>query len=332
LKYKGLGVKGGGRVYLTGNIGEIQPFEFLENLAPEDWVVYELSSFQLQDLDKSPHIGVVLMVTEEHLDYHKDATEYRQAKTAVVKFQNAGDFAVINADFPGSLEAGGQGLGQKFYFSRKTELEKGCFVSNGNIVAKGLPFSNFQFPTSRLQLRGEHNYENVCAAVLASLAAGADAESVAATLKNFRGLRHRLQLAAEKDGTAFYNDSFSTVPETAIAAINSFYEPEIVILGGSSKHSDFSELGRTICGRDNIKGAILIGDEAPRIKEAIEAAGTFRGRLLEGARDMAEIFSQIRTLAKPGDVVLLSPACASFGMFKNYKDRGEQFIKAAEAW
>jgi len=313
------------QTYLTGNIGQVQPLEILDDLRQDDWVIYELSSFQLQDLERSPHIGVVLMTTSEHLDYHSDTEEYLQAKMPIVKYQSPDDFAVINADFHGSMEIGQQGNGEKYYFSRKGEVKKGCYVKDGQLIVKNVTIENFQFPISNFQLRGEHNLENISAAVIASALVGADENTIAKVVAEFKGLEHRLEFVAEKNGIKFYNDSFSTTPETAIAAIRSFSEPLIVILGGSSKNADFSELAKEFATAENIKALILVGQEAVRIKEAVGKVGRFKGHILEGARTMEEIFKQIKKYAKPGDVVLLSPACASFGMFKNYKDRGEQF-------
>jgi UDP-N-acetylmuramoylalanine--D-glutamate ligase len=310
--------------YLTGNIGEVQPFEILETLKPSDWIVYELSSFQLQDLEKSPHIGVALMVTSEHLDYHKDLNEYIEAKTTIVKYQKPNDFAVINADFSASKYIGSQGLGQKVYFSRQNNLEAGVFVLEGSIQVKNVCGQSFQFPVSNLKLRGKHNLENVCAATAAAVCAGSSEEAILTTIRNFKGLEHRLEFVVEKNGVQFYNDSFSTTPETAIAAINSFSEPLVLILGGSSKNSDFSELGKTIQNTKNIKAIILIGEEAEKLKAKIKN-NEQKFQLLEGAINMANIFDQIKSVVKKGDAVLLSPACASFDMFKNYKDRGEQF-------
>jgi UDP-N-acetylmuramoylalanine--D-glutamate ligase len=338
--------------YLTGNIGKIQSLEILDYLMPEDWVVYELSSFQLQDLDRSPHIGVVLMVTQEHLDYHASQEEYVEAKSAITKFQTAHDTAVINADFESSIKIGKLGKGKKLYYTRKINIPDfdgrpfgktqggsecnrtsrqnreseqfslDCFVTDNQII---ITEPNFQFPIPDLQLKGRHNLENVCAAILAARRAGASDEVIKKAIMNFKGLEHRLEFVDEKNGIKFYNDSFSTTPETAIAAIKAFTEPEILILGGSSKHADFTDLGRTITGSKNIKAVILIGQEAGGIKSAIQNAGRYQGKIFEGAKNMGEIFDQIKSISEKGNVVVLSPACASFDMFKNYEDRGEQF-------
>lgn len=312
-----------GRIYLTGNIGKVQPLEFLDQLTENDWVVYELSSFQLQDLRHSPHIGVVLMVTSEHLDYHRDVEEYVNAKSAIVKFQTIDDFSIVNQDFENSRYIGMLGQGKKEYFS--TQVSADCYADGGAILFKGQEVVK----VDELQLRGRHNLQNVCASILAAQAAGVDMEIAKQVITSFKGLEHRLEFVAEKNGVKFYNDSFSTTPETAIAAIQSFTEPEIVILGGSSKNSDFAELSKVISGTENIKALILIGQEAGRIKKLIDTAGGTTAKVLTGAVNMDQIFAQVKSVASSGDIVLLSPACASFDMFKSYVDRGERFKELA---
>ena len=172
---------------------------------------------------------------------------------------------------------------------------------------------------------GSHNLENVCAAVLAANLAGCDFKSIKKASLDFKGLPHRLEFAGEKGGIKFYDDSFSTTPETAIAAIESFKEPLVLILGGSSKNSNFSQLAKAVSRQKNIKTIILIGREAAKLKDCLLKTGKENFNIFEGAANMEDIFTQIKKTAKKGDVVLLSPACASFDMFKNYKDRGEQF-------
>ncbi len=327
-------------IYLTGNIGNIQPFEILDNLKPDDYIIYELSSFQLQDLHTSPHIAVVLMTTSEHLDYHKNLAEYVEAKSAITKFQNPDDFAIINADFPSSVSIGKQGQGQKLFFSRKKDLETGVFFKDDKIVVKNVLGQNLQLTTYNLQLKGQHNLENICASALVANCLNIDNATIIHVINNFKGLEHRLEFVAEKHGIKFYNDSFSTTPETAIAGISSFTEPLIVILGGSRKNSDFSELGKVINESKTIKAVILVGQEAKKIKDAVLSVvfppflkGGQEGlKIFEQAKTMKEIFEQINSVAESGDVVLLSPACASFDMFKNYKDRGEQFKEWVNLW
>ncbi|MCL4387094.1 UDP-N-acetylmuramoyl-L-alanine--D-glutamate ligase, partial [Patescibacteria group bacterium] len=180
--------------------------------------------------------------------------------------------------------------------------------------------------TDKILLPGKHNLENVCAAVMAARLAGVSKKNIAEVLKTFKGLEHRLELVRELNGVKYYDDSFSTTPETAIAAIKSFKNPEILILGGSSKGSDFTELGHVIFYSKNIKVIIGIGVEWERMKSQFPVS-EFQFPILEGAKNMNTIVAAAFRVAQPGDIVLLSPACASFDMFKNYKDRGEQFKK-----
>ncbi|MBI4098238.1 MAG: UDP-N-acetylmuramoyl-L-alanine--D-glutamate ligase [Candidatus Levybacteria bacterium] len=327
--------------YLGGNIG-VPPLEFLDKLNKDSWVVLELSSFQLIDFGKSPastrvasstrgwpHIAVVLMITSEHLDYHKDTTEYVEAKRNILNHQIASDFAVINRDYPASNESDIKISGKVYYVSREREVEEGCFARDGKIVIRKNGNDIEVIKTSELQLRGAHNFENVCAASMAAYLAGVSLESIRQVLKTFKGLEHRLELVAEINGVEYYNDSFSTVPETAIAAIQAFKNPEILMLGGSSKNSDFSELGSVISSADNIKAIIAIGEEWDRIKERIKNHES-RIMIIEGAKDMKTIVAAAAKIAQPGDVVLLSPACASFDKFTSYKDRGNQFKEEVE--
>lgn len=321
-------------VYLTGNIGQMQPLEILDKLQPNDWVVYELSSFQLQDLRRSPHIAVVLMVTSEHLDYHRTTAEYRQAKSAIARFQKAADSALINSDYAASKKIGSLGIGKKIYFSRKRAFGQACFIQNGYVCLKANNGGVSKLiKTDSVKLLGRHNLENVCAAALAASCAGASLTAIRQTLKNFRGLPHRLEALGERGGISFYDDSYSTAPEAAAAAIsalssNAANTPAgkiIPILGGSKKQSDFSRLITTIKRTKNLNALILIGQSAPILKKALLQKPKFKGKILLGAKTMKRVFKQIKQIARPGDTVVLTPGCASFDMFANCKSRGEQF-------
>jgi UDP-N-acetylmuramoylalanine--D-glutamate ligase len=312
-------------VYLGGNIGT-PPLDFLDQLTPESWAVLELSSFQLQDLHKSPHIAVMLMVTSEHLDYHKDISEYVEAKRNILAHQTPEDFAVLNRDYPASNESDVYTTGKVFYVSRERETDNSCFSFGNKITLRKNGSDEDVIQTSEIIIPGRHNLENICAAVMAAKLAGVGINTIAQVLKSFKGLEHRLELVATVGGVSYYNDSFSTIPESTIAAIEAFNQPEILILGGSSKGSDFTELGRVISEANNIKVIIGIGDEWEEIKSKIVNLKP-EVLLLEGATNMKTAVTAASKIARSGDVVLLSPGCASFGMFKNYKDRGEQFKK-----
>ncbi len=323
-------------VYLGGNIG-VPPLDFLDKLNAQSWVVLEMSSFQLQDLEKSPastrvasstrgwpHIAVVLMITSEHLDYHKDVYEYIDAKRNILKNQTASDFAIINRDYPASVESDIHTQGKVYLVSREREVGKGCFALGNQVILRVKGNSIPVIDTRELLLRGDHNHENVCSAVMTAYLAGVKLGTMTKVLQSFKGLEHRLELVDTINGVEYFNDSFSTTPETAIAAIQAFKEPEILILGGSSKNSDFKELGEVIGSSENIKAIIGIGVEWGRIKAEIKNVRP-ETLIIEGAKSMNQIVLAASKVAVPGDVVLLTPACASFDMFKNYKDRGQQF-------
>jgi len=311
-------------VFLAGNVG--QPMlSLLPRIKKGDWVVLELSSFQLQDLEQSPQIAVVLFIASEHLDYHQDQKEYIEAKANIVCHQKESDIAVLNADDLTSSSFASLTPAKIFCFSRKKKIN-GAFIQNREIYL----FQEKLGSVDNLQLLGEHNWDNVCAAVLASSLTGATLESIKETIFSFKGLEHRLEYVRIINNIAFYNDSFSTTPETAIAAIKSFKKPLVLIAGGSEKGSDYSQLGQEIT-KSTVKTLILIGQMAEKIKKAVLTAG-FQGEILfRPSEKMKEIVQLALDKANPGEIILLSPACASFDMFENYKDRGQQFKKYAQA-
>ncbi|SRR6266568_2491475 len=311
--------------HLGGNIG-VAPLTFLDQLQPSSIVVLELSSFQLQDMTRSPHIGVMLMITSEHLDHHETLEEYVDAKRNLLRFQTQDDFAVVNRDYPASNESDVETNGKVFYISRERETNDGCFAFQGSVVVRRNDNDDEIIKTAEIALPGRHNLENVCAAVMAARLAEVSTKYIVHVLKTFTGLPHRLELVAEKKGVQYFDDSFSTTPETAIAAIESFDQPKILILGGSSKGSDFTRLGKVIRESDSIKAIIGFGDEWEEIKASFGNL-TKQVLFIEGATNMQQIVKAVVKIAQKGDVVLLSPACASFDLFKDYKDRGEQFKK-----
>ncbi|MFA5197509.1 MAG: UDP-N-acetylmuramoyl-L-alanine--D-glutamate ligase [Patescibacteria group bacterium] len=316
--------RSGKNVYLGGNIG-LPAITFLDKLSEQSLVILELSSFQLQSLQKSPKIAVVLNVTKDHLDYHHDVNEYREAKKNIVKFQTKSDYSIINADYPVLNSFIATSKGEILLFS-KEKAANGCYIDKqDNIILQTKAGPVMTLNINKLLLRGKHNLENVTAAILASYVAGADINSIQKVVKNFHGLEHRLELVSKKNGVAYYNDSFSTTPETAIAAIKSFNEPIVLILGGSYKGSDYAKLGYEI-EKSKVKALILIGEMAAEISKNISTK--FIGKRVFSLTKMEEMVKTAAELSKRGDVVLLSPACASFGLFENYKDRGNQFKEA----
>ncbi len=313
-------------VFLGGNIG-VPAISFLDQIKKDSLVVLELSSYQLQSLEQSPQIAVVLNVTQDHLDYHQTVNEYQDAKKSIVRYQNRNEVAIINADYEPMADFIKIAKGETLLYSTK-KATNGCYVdSQDNIILMTAAGPIAIARVDELLLRGRHNLENVMPAILASLALGVEIKVIQKSLKSFKGLEHRLELVGSVNKVTFYNDSFSTTPETAIAAIKSFTEPIILIAGGSSKKSNYHELGKVI-SKAKVKDLILIGETAEEIAKTIDQG--FRGRKIFGLTKMAQIVDQAYELSAPGDVVLLSPACASFGLFENYKDRGEQYKKCIE--
>ena len=313
-------------VYLAGNIG-YPVLELLPKLNKESIVVLELSSFQLIDLTRSPHISVVLNITTDHLDWHKDRKEYLEAKTNIVRHQKINDFVVLNYDYEDSKNFEKLTEAKKYFFSGKTQV-KGSYVSNKKLFFN---LNEEEFPlgeTGKLLLRGEHNWENISAAVCAAGIAKAKIETIRKTVFDFKGLEHRLELVREVGGVKFYNDSFSTNPQTSMAAIKSFEEPITLILGGSEKGLEYNELGKLISEKGNVKNVFLIGEIADKLDKSINQY-KFSGNVDNlGRLDMKDLVELCLKKTISGGVVVLSPGTASFDMFNDYKERGKKFKEA----
>lgn len=309
----------GKRVFLGGNIGR-SVFDFLPDLSPDDWVVLELSSFQLIDLHKSPHIAVCLMVVPEHLNWHADMAEYTDAKANLFKQQTATDTAIYFDQNEISKQIASHGQGNKIPYYTKP----GAYVNaqsqieiNGTIICD----------TADLKLLGKHNWQNACAAVTAAWQVAQNVEAIKSVLTTFTGLEHRLELVRELKGVKYYDDSFGTTPETAIVAVQAFTEPKVLIVGGSDKGVPFDDLADAIV-QNNVKHAITIGATGPAIATALRARGFTQ--ITEDLNTMPEMIQTASSLAEVGDIVLLSTGCASFGLFRDYKDRGDQFKQAVQ--
>ncbi|MEX0616541.1 MAG: UDP-N-acetylmuramoyl-L-alanine--D-glutamate ligase [Candidatus Woykebacteria bacterium] len=316
--------KAGKKVFIGGNIGTA-PLDFLEDVTEDSWVVLEISSFQLIDMQTSPYIAVVLMIASEHLDWHKSTEEYIKAKTSIVSHQTEQDFVVINVDHPISEGFAKLSKANKAFVSLFKEQNPGVYLKNEVVTRSFEGKVEEILPIKEVFLRGRHNLENITTAAAVSSLAGVSVQDIASVAREFKGLPHRLEFVREVSGVKYYDDSFSTTPETAIAAIRSFSEPLVIILGGSEKGSDYTDLGSVVRSAKNIKGVILIGETADKIESEITSISGFGGKIIKGPRTTQEIITTAKSLTQPGDIVLLSPACASFGLFVNYKDRGDQF-------
>jgi UDP-N-acetylmuramoylalanine--D-glutamate ligase len=308
----------GRHAFLGGNFG-ISPLDFLPQLTPKSWVVLELSSFQLFDLRHSPHIAVCLMVVPEHLNWHANFFDYTRAKANLFRHQNPQDYSIFYEPDSESRDIAAHGKGKMIpYFS-----PPGAHVNDKAIVID----HHIICDVADLKLLGQFNWQNACAAVTAMWQITKDVESMRHVLKTFAGLPHRLEFVRKIEGVKYYDDSFGTTPETCLVALESFEveEPKIVILGGADKGIPFDDLAKAV-KKNNVRKAILIGETAPKIQKALEKVGFTD--FVDGGQTMTHIVKVAHTAAKSGDVVLLSPACASFGMFRDYKDRAAQFVKA----
>ena len=265
-------------VFLGGNIGQ-PPLTFISELTPKSYVVLELSSFQLEDLTVSPATAVVLMITSDHLgsqsesnpNYHRSVEEYVNAKMNIVSHQKESDTAIFNADSDISRDFSFKTPAKVYFFSRKHATDPGTFIEEEAIYFSDNGLERVCL-VDAVSLRGAHNLENVCAAATVAKKLGVGNPVIQSVLETFRGLTHRLEFIAKVRGVDYYNDSFSTTPETAIAAIRSFSEPLILILGGSDKASDYTALGRVIRASKNIRAILLIGATANKIESSILAA------------------------------------------------------------
>ena len=314
--------KQGFDAYLGGNIGT-PSFEFLDKLTIQSWTVLELSSFQLQDLKIGPHIAVLLMIVPEHLDYHQSLERYIDAKRNILRFQTAEDFAVINKDYLASNESDIKTPARIFKISREKEDSNGCFVRDKSVWIKTDEEELKIIKLSEIKLIGKHNLENVCAATMAAYLAGVYIVNIAAVLKTFSGLEHRLEFVRTVGNVSFFNDSLATIPQATMEALSALKETETLITGGFDRGLDYKDLAKAIV-QSGIKTLILFPTTGARIwKEVCEETNNppekFEVTTMEQAVRIAF------TETTPGKICLMSPAAASFNLFKNYKDRGNQF-------
>jgi UDP-N-acetylmuramoylalanine--D-glutamate ligase len=305
------------KVLVAGNIGTALT-EDISQLAGKDWIVAELSSFQLEDIETfRPRIATILNVTQDHLDRYHTIEEYGEAKARIFMNQQKDDYLVLNFDDPIVQSYTRRTAATVIPFSRRLRFNPGACVHEGYLMFNGKRI----IAAHELRISGVHNLENALAATALSMLAGADIESVASVLREFPGLEHRLEFVREKDGVSYINDSKGTNVGAVLKSVEGFTRPVILIAGGLDKGSDFSPLYDLF--KHRVKLLILIGKAADKMASALGMATetVFAQTLQEAVR-----FASTR--AGRGDVVLLSPACASFDMFKDFEDRGRQFKEA----
>jgi UDP-N-acetylmuramoylalanine--D-glutamate ligase len=311
----------GKRAFLGGNIGR-SVLEFVHDVTPDDWVVLELSNFQLYKFTHSPHIAVCLMIVPEHLDWHQNFEDYLEAKSNIFSHQKPEDIAIYYDGNENSRQLAYHSPGVKipFYLTPGARIRE-----DGKIVISDPEIEVFS--KDEAKLLGEHNLQNICAAITAVWQSTQDVDAISKVLSTFAGMEHRLEFVREINGVKYYDDSFGTTPETAIVAMKSFRQPKVLILGGSDKGADYEPLAEEVL-KSNTRHVITIGETGTKIAEKLRQINY--SQVTEGVQTMPEIIKLAQQISQEGDVVLLSAASASFGLFKDYKDRGNQFKQAVQ--
>lgn len=310
----------GFKTLVAGNIG-LPMISEIENYAAEDMVVAEVSSFQLETTQHfAPRVAVILNISPDHLDRHGSMEEYIKAKARIFKQQAPSDYLVLNYDDPILRELAKDCPAQVIFFSRQHILEKGSFIQNGQIVmARANGIEKITEVTS-LRIPGAHNLENALAATAAAAALGVSVTDIANTLRNFSGVAHRLEYVATIDGVNYVNDSKGTNPDAAIKALESYEVPMILIAGGKNKGVSFTDFAKKI--KEKVRILITLGVHGYQIEEAAREQGF---QAIYAVENYAQAVALARKQAKPGEVVLLSPACTSWDMFRNFEERGNLF-------
>lgn len=311
------------KCYLGGNIG-IPLFTKISEMKPEDIVVLELSSFQLMQMKQSPHIAVVTNVTPNHLDIHKSYEEYIEAKTNIFKNQKEEDLLILNYDNEITREFAKHANGKVILFSSKEKLSDGVIYHDNIIKACENDLRRHIIKLKDTNLRGVHNAENICAAIAATSTLVSVEEQIEA-IKQFKGVEHRIEFIREIDGVKWYNDSIASSPTRTIAGLKSFSEEIVLIAGGYDKHLDYEPIAEPII--DKVKTLILMGQTSNKILGVVQNKIDEKGMKLPiyKVESLEEAIKKAKESAKPGQVVLFSPASASFDMFKNFEERGKKF-------
>lgn len=313
----------GYKCFLGGNIGT-PLFTKIKDMKPEDIVILELSSFQLMGMEVSPNISVITNISPNHLNIHKDYQEYIDAKKNIFKYQDSQGILIINFENDITKTFSDEAQGKVIYFSSKTKLENGFIVDNNIIKESEEGIRKHILSVKDIKLRGIHNFENICAA-LAATKELVDIEEACEAIKSFQGVEHRLELVKEIEKVKWYNDSVSSSPTRTIAGLNSYDEEIVLIAGGYDKNLDYTPIAKPIV--EKVKTLILLGQTSSKIYEAVkkELEKEKKNLNIYMCDSLEEAVNKAKKYAKPGQIVLFSPASASFDMFKNFADRGEKF-------
>lgn len=312
-------------VFVVGNIGNPYTTEAM-NMNENSVAVAEVSSFQLETIhDFRPCVSAILNITPDHLNRHHTMEAYIAAKEDIAKNQTAEDTCVLNYEDEVTREFGERVNAKVLYFSSQRKLDKGIYLDNGNIVFKDEE-EVILCHVDELQLLGTHNHENVMAASAMAAAYGVPFETIRKTIKEFAGVAHRIEFVCEKNGVAYYNDSKGTNPDAAIKAIQAMNRKTLLIGGGYDKDSEYEEWIEAFDGK--VKKLVLLGQTREKIAEAARRVGFEDIILVDTLEEAVKVCAEN---ANEGEAVLLSPACASWGMFKNYEERGDKFKEYVKA-
>lgn len=313
----------GYHTFLGGNIGT-PLFTKLEEIKPEDIVVLELSSFQLMGMEVSPDIAVITNITPNHLNIHKDYEEYIEAKKNIFKYQNENGIVILNYDNEITRKCKEEAKGKVIFFSGKQKLDNGFIVDNKVIKECEDKIRKHILNANEVILRGEHNYENIATAIAATKTL-VDIETAVKAVKEFKPVEHRLEFVREINDVKWYNDSVSSSPTRTIAGLNSFDEDIVLIAGGYDKNLDYTPIAKPIV--ENVKTLILLGQTSGKIFDCVKEELENQNKELPiyMCETLEETVSLANKVAKKGQIVLFSPASASFDLFKNFADRGNQF-------
>lgn len=313
------------QVYVVGNIGNPYTMAAME-MTEGAVAVAEVSSFQLETVHAfRPCVSAILNITPDHLNRHHTMEAYIAAKEEIAKNQTEADTCVLNYEDEVTRRFGEKVCAKVLYFSSQRTLEKGIFLQDGNMIYKGEE-EILLCHVDELQLLGTHNYENVMAAAGMAIAYGVQMDIIRQTIKSFAGVAHRIEFVCEKDGVAYYNDSKGTNPDAAIKAIQAMNRKTLLIGGGYDKDSDYEEWIRAFDGK--VKHLVLLGQTREKIAETARNCGFTDIILVDSLEEAVQTCAK---LAESGEAVLLSPACASWGMFKNFEERGDKFKEFVKA-
>lgn len=309
--------------YLGGNIGT-PLFTKLSEMTPDDIIVLELSSFQLMGMEISPSISIITNISPNHLNVHSSYEEYIDAKKNIFKYQDKDGIIVLNYDNAITKAAAKEANGKVVFFSSKTKLEDGIILDGDIIKECKDKLRRHILSTNTVALRGVHNYENICAAIAATSSL-VKVEDAVKAVQEFKGVQHRLEFIRELDGVKWYNDSIGTSPTRTIAGLHSFDERIVLIAGGYDKHLDYTPIAKPIL--EKVDSLILIGDTAPKIFDAVKEEAEKQGKDIKiyMCDEFKNTVLVAKKVAKPGQIVLFSPASASFDLFRNFEERGNKF-------